>query len=883
MHRHLATALVLTTSVLAGSASYAQTEAPAGELTKIAAPTAYRLDMTVDPAKERFSGHTEIDMTLTQATDRLFLHGLGLDMHAVSAVAADGSIVGASYEQVRNTGVAKLRFARELPAGAYRLVFDYDAPFRVGAEGLYHVRVGDQWYAWTQMEPFDARRMFPGFDEPRHKTPYTISITAPETLKAYANTPLIAERTLGNGMVRHQFAPSKPLPSYLVAIAVGDFTADGVTIPPNTVRERPLELRHIATQGQNERLDFGLRETPEILGLLEDYFGSEYPYEKLDQIASPIMGGAMENAGLITYMDPLLLLDESAPNSQKASFGNVVAHELAHQWFGNLVTPRWWDDIWLNEAFASWMGDKIGHAWDPDLGIDVAQLSGALATMDADSRAVGRPIHQEILRNEEIKATFDGITYQKGGQVLGMFENYLGAENFRAGVRHHIDRFAWGTATAEDFYESIGSVSDDPRIVPAFQSFTSQRGVPLITVTRAGESYRVAQSHFTPIGVERDETSQWIVPLCASNGKNQSCTLLEGTTGELPGFTVIGSDYLHPNAGGDGYYRFALPDEDWDRLIAAAPGLSAREAMAVADSAYAGFVAGATGFEQVLEAAEVLAQHSEAEVATFIPSKLTSLKNRLMSEGDRENYGAYIRSLFADRLAEMGADFARGAYADEDPEASALRQRLVAFMAGSGGDENIRGALATAAAASLDGDADALDPSYEGLAYQAYVQQGGKPAAERLFAAVLESDDSRFRQLGVQALGGIDRPELTPFVLSATEGPGLNSLEKIYTVFSILGAPTTRQATYDYIVENFDTVAEWFSGFGNQIFGVGGGFCSNAAAEEVRADLTPYLESEGGGELDLERSLAAVRECAALKDAVGDQISAALAVQAAGE
>ena len=881
MRRRFSAVLALSASLFATTAAIAAEEPPVGELSDRAAPRSYRIDMAVDPAKETFSGHTEIEMTLNEATSRLYLHGMGLDMHSVSAVASDGSVIGATYEQVLTTGVAALDFARELPAGDYRLVFDYSSQFRVGAEGLYRVQVGDKWYAWTQMEPFDARRMFPGFDEPRHKTPYQISITVPKDQRAYANTPLVRERPLAGDRVRYDFAPTKPLPSYLVALAVGDFTEKGLTVPANEVRKRPLELRHIATAGQEDKLAYGLSETPEILGLLENYFGIEYPYEKLDQIASPIMGGAMENAGLITYMDPLLLMGEDAPNSQKASFGNVVAHELAHQWFGNLVTPRWWDDIWLNEAFASWMGDKIGEAWDPSLGIGVAQISGALATMDDDSRTIGRPIHQEVLRNEDIKATFDGITYQKGGHVLGMFESYLGEQAFQAGVRRHLQRFAWGNATAEEFYESIGSVSDDPRIVPAFQSFTSQRGVPLLTVTRKGDGYAIAQSHFTPIGVERESMSQWIIPVCASNGIKQECTLLDGKSGDLPGFDVGKGAYLMPNAGGNGYYRFALPEQDWSRLIAAAPGLPAREALAVADSAYAGFMAGATDFSQVLATARVLAAHPEADVAAFIPGKLSSLKNRLMTAQDRKNYAAFIRSLYSERLASLGTDFSRGAYASEDPEVSSLRQRLVAFLFGSGEDEALRDKLAAAAAASLAGDADALDPAYQAQAFSAYVQQGGQPASQRLFEAVLASTDSRFRQAGVQALGGIDRADLAPYVFGLTDNPKLNSLEKIYTLFPLLGSPATRQATFDYAVANFDTVADWFSGFGNQMFGLGGGFCSAGEAEAVQAALTPFIASQGSGQLDLDRSLAVVRECAALREAVGDQITRGLAEAAA--
>ncbi|MFQ3596064.1 MAG: M1 family metallopeptidase, partial [Sphingomonadaceae bacterium] len=327
----------------------ARADVPVGELPDLATPLAYRIDLSVDPRKERFSGTTEIDIDLAGSTDTLYLHGNGVSVARADAVPAAGRAVRARFEQVHPTGVARLTFARPLGPGRHTLRFAHSAPFMRSAEGLYRAETGGRWYAWTQFQAIDARRVFPGFDEPRHKTPFTLALTVPAGMQAFANTPETARRTARGGLVRHEFATSQPLPTYLVALAVGDFDVVAGEIPPNPVRKEALPFRAIATRGQGPRLAYTVAETPKILARMEAYFGSPYPYEKLDVIASPIMGGAMENVGLVTFNDTLLLIDEDAPVSQLRSFGVVMAHELAHMWFGNLVTPRWWDDIWLNE------------------------------------------------------------------------------------------------------------------------------------------------------------------------------------------------------------------------------------------------------------------------------------------------------------------------------------------------------------------------------------------------------------------------------------------------------------------------------------------------------------------------------------------------------
>src|SRR5665213_126371 len=278
---------------------------PLGRLPDAVTPTAYRLDLTVDPAATRFSGHVQIDATLGQASTTIFLHGNGLTVTQATITAGQKSYA-AHYTQVEPSGVARLDLAQALAAGKVTLRLDYTGGFRTGDEGLFHAKVGGDWYAWTQMEPIDARRVFPGFDEPGFKTPFTISVTAPKAAKVFANTPEDDMAPAGS-MVTHHFVTTKPLPTYLIAIGVGPFETVSATVPPNAVRKEPLAFRVIATKGQTPRMQFAAAEAPKLLASLERHFGTPYPFEKLDFLACPLQNGAMENAGLIVFADSLIL------------------------------------------------------------------------------------------------------------------------------------------------------------------------------------------------------------------------------------------------------------------------------------------------------------------------------------------------------------------------------------------------------------------------------------------------------------------------------------------------------------------------------------------------------------------------------------------------
>lgn len=867
-------ALLAGLSAIALSTTAAAEDVPAGRLGDAAVPQAYRLSLTVAPETTEFSGHTEIDVTLPRATSVLYIHGNGLKVGKASA-SAGGKTIAATYSDVDPSGVAKLVFAAPVPAGKATLSFDYSAPFQEAGEGLYRAKAGDDWYAWTQMEPIDARRMFPSFDEPGFKTPFSVSIIAKEGLKAFANTPEVKAMAVAGGMVRHDFAASRPLPTYLVAIAVGPFDAVEGPAPANAVRARALPYRVIATKGQAPRLKTAAEEGPKILALLEDYFGSPYPFEKLDQIASPIMGGAMENAGLVTYNDTLLLLDPDAPISQQRNFGTVVAHELAHQWFGDLVTPTWWTDIWLNESFAEWLGNRVSEQWRPGLGARVLQLADAFEAMDTDSRTAGRPIRQEITHNNQIASAFDSITYQKGGQVLGMFEAYLGPDRFREGVRYHLGRFRYGSASAEDFFKSLGDSARDPELVPAFQSFVNQTGVPVVKITKAGSGWSIAQERYRPLGVAAGTPQLWSIPVCARQGDATSCTLLKQDSGTL---TLTGSGVAVPNPDGAGYYRYRLDDSGWAALMAKADTLPAREAMAAADSLWAGFRAGNASFERVLASARILANHPERIAATELPVRISGISESVLPAASLPRYRTLMAELFGARLAALGFDPKRGAYAAEDNDRRQLRQTLVGLTATEARDPAVRAKLTAAAQAAVAGDEAALDPSYRPVAFRVAVEEGGVAFMDKLRDALIASRDPLFRQ---QAVSGIASGQTLPLVqhaitLSADER--LQSMERLYLVFLTRQSEAGRDTLMTGLTTDFDAFAAPVPAmFRPRLSTLFEGYCDASKAEAVDRLMRPKVAKLGGGELELAQTLESIRLCAALKEAKGAEIAAALA------
>ncbi len=842
---------------------------PQGQLTGAAQPTAYRLDLTVDPAKERFSGHVEIEVRLKAASTLIDLHGRDLNITRATA-SAGGKVLVGTWQQKNTSGLARLAFPEALPAGKVTLSFDYDAEFNTGPAGMFRVKVGEDWYSWSQFESIDARAAFPSFDEPGFKTPFDVTIRTPRGMKAISNAPEVSTRE-ENGLDVHRYAPTLPLPTYLMAMMVGPFAVVESTVPSSPQRDKPLPLRIASTRQNAGQIFYALENSKPIVTLLENYFGQSFPYPKLDQITTPILPGAMENAGADLYADSILVLDETSPIPTKRNFGMVVSHELAHQWFGDLVTPAWWDDIWLNESFANWMGFRIGGEWRPDLNIGSGATAEGFAAMNTDALVAGRPIHQPIRTDAQIDAAFDTITYGKGGHVVAMIAAFMGDTKFRDGVRAYMAKHRYGNATSADFFGAMAEVAGDPRILPAMQSFTDQQGVPLLTFVRARGGWTVAQSRYARLGTTPPAT-RWGVPLCARMGTQRACQLLDGEHAML---ALSGKGAIMPNAGGNGYYRFELPSAEWDKLIAGADKVSGNEALAIADSLKASYQAGRGSVRQLGALARKLVKNADSHAFDSALDGLEALRGSgLFDDKAQESYRRFVASLYRPEMVRLGLDLKAGAYAREDSEKVLRRAVTVGAMGSIARDPAIRKQLATGASAYLAGDTRAVDTMWLGGAFGAWLVDGGLAGAKDLFNRALASENPTLRPTLLGTVANSGNAEIARWVLDEAKDKRLRPSERLSMIRGVVANPATRDMGYEWMKANLDQLLGGSGGifFASRLPQMLNGFCSAEQADELAKSLRPHLAGKTA-ELELERTIERVRNCGILKAARRDAAS----------
>ncbi|MDH3373986.1 MAG: M1 family metallopeptidase [Gammaproteobacteria bacterium] len=871
-----------------GPASVATTsdaaDVPVAQLNGFVEPSRYSIELRIDPSQERFSGVVTIDVQVDEPLDSFWLHGKNLDVDEVFLTDAQSNRVSAKYEERDPSGVALITLQQSVEVGPATLHFAYSAAFNSDANSLYKIVRGEDSYAATQFQAIAARQAFPGFDEPGFKVPFDLVVIARRDDIVVTTTPEAATEVLDDGFVRHVFETTRPLPTYLLAFAVGPYDlVDFGTIPPNKIRDRELPLRAIAARGLGDRLDYALKHTEGLLAELEEYFGIPYPYKKLDLIAAPeSFGGAMENVGAIVYDEYLLLMDADSPLGQRRAYTTVHSHEMAHMWFGNLVTPRWWNDIWLNESFASWVEYKAARSYWPEGEFDRELLTGALGAMARDSLASAREIREPIDHNNKIDGAFDGITYEKGAGVLAMLERYVGEEQFRAGVRLHLNRHADGTATTEDFIASLAEGTERVEIEAAFKSFIQQPGVPLLSVELDCEDetsprLEVRQARYAPLGSTIDpHASTWHVPMCvaftADGEEKTSCTLLSDKEQSIKLDAGSCPTRIHPNADGAGYYRFSLDESAWDELLTQAAILPPAEALVIADSLDAGFRGGMVSPETYVSGIAALVRHQAWDVADAATTYLEQISN-VFELDQMDPVLQAFRSIVQPRFLQLETDL--------DPGSSLLRQRMQRFLIVIAKDPTLREQLAEQAAAviGLDGDADPSAAAADQLEtiFGVGVQDLGEPFFDLLLEKTASSEDPTFRRAGTGALARVEDPALVKELQATLMANAFKGSEFRSIVARQMVRQATADLTYDWIKDNTDAILDRLPGglTGKILPSLGSSFCSIEKAEEWEAFITSHADDLPGYERDLAQATESIRLCAALRESsAADLVSA---------
>jgi len=777
-------------------------------------------------------------------------------------------------------GVSAVRLPEPLGPGELTLRIHYSAEFDRHLEGLYRIEVGDDAYAFTQFEATWARRAFPGFDEPAFKAPFDVTLTVAATDVAVANTPVAEEKVLPDGRRQIRYQTTPPLPTYLMAWIVGPLDVLEGALPAVGPREHALPFRGFAARGRGPELAYAMERTPPLLESLERYFGTPYPFRKLDVIAVPdFSAGAMENVGAITFRDSLLLIDpETAPESQRRSFASTMAHELAHSWFGNVVTMPWWDDLWLNESFATWMAARVIDEVHPEHHGKVRLLRRVQWAMDQDSLASSRRIREPITSNHDIENAFDGITYSKGAGVLSMFERWLGAEAFREGIRRFIADHRFGSGEAADLTRALSAASGRDVTGP-FESFLTQPGVPFLRTDlvcdERGSRLSVEQSRYRRVGSTIATDVRWQIPVCTRYGvggeARQHCALLTDARAELPLEDDACPDWILPNADGAGYYRWAERNEQGARLRRDGWGtLDTRERLAVADSLSASFHAGVLDADGVFDATELLAGDADRSVAETPMELLVWAIEYLVDENTQPAARRFAASLYAPRLAELGLDAA----AEDDGERRLLRASVAQFLAIRARDSALRAELARrgSAYAGIGGppDRDAVGPDLVGTALVMAVQEGGPDVFDALIERLAETQDAIERWQILEALGASLDPDDAERARELSLDPMLRTNEILIPLSAQMQYAQIRDATWRWIEAHYSELIQRIGGFSTaHLPWLATAFCDDARADQVERFFAPRIDDLEGGPRNLAGSVEEIRLCAALVRAQG--------------
>lgn len=873
-------AFVSISGISISSQAQAPTPTPAGgeyppPLLRIpdgARPTRYELTLTVIPGEAKAPGEITIDVELDRPHPILWLNADAVNVSRALVSTAGTKVTVLSGGQ-QFVGLA---FEPALPAGKHRVELAFEAEqSRNSTRGVFALQDGDTWYAMTHFEPVSARRAFPCFDEPGFKVPWQLTLRVPRPLVALSNTPVVSETDAGEGMKAVRFAETRPLPSYLVAFAVGPWQA----VDLGRVGMKPTPMRIIVPRGRVADAAFVSRAYPQIFERLERWFGIAYPYEKLDQIAIPLtVGFAMENVGLITYGAPNLLAKSDAATPRfRHSTANVGAHEMAHQWFGNLVTTAWWDDIWLNEAFATWFAAKMVDQWQLDYERGAGRSVERAEAIAEDMLTSARRIREPIVSRGDILNAFDSITYQKGATVIGMFEGWIGEEAFRRGVRRYLESRRDGNATVDDFLGALEAASNRP-VTPAFSTFLDQNGVPQVEVklqcAAGGAKLALSQHRLTPLGAAPGADQRWQIPVCVRYGRGattrQSCTLLADKSATLP---LQGGcpAFVFANAGGRGYYVADYRDELLARLAADRNMLSPPEYASLLYDMRALVRAGSLSGAQALEWVRAAGSSHDRHVVRAAIELATFVRDTLIDIAERAQFAAFVRQVFGDRARSLGYAPRR----NENDDDQLLRRSVIRFVAP---EDPKLAAEARRLALAWIGDRKAIDPGMVDSVLTIAAQTGDATTFDALLAEAKGTSDGLDRRNLMVALLAFTDPVLARRGLGVMLDPAFDIRESGSALWISSNSIPPRRDTHDFIAANFDAMAKRVS---RDTPGYWPSYAAGLCSEKDRADVEAFwrdrIANYSGGERTLKQALEQIQLCAGLRAAQGQAVAAFLA------
>ena len=682
-------AIVLLLATARAEEPFAFASTP-GKLPKSIVPVRYAIYIEPDIAKAALRGSETIEIEVREAVRAIVLNSLNLEID--KATLSAGKPIALTPVLDRENQTLTFALAEELPAGKYTLSLEYHGKLSEQTEGLYLTRyqVGavEKVALVTQFEATDARRMFPCWDEPVFRAIFQLTAAIPEKHTAISNMPIQWETKLGEGLKELAFAPTPSMVSYLLAFAAGEFDAlheevDGIA------------LGVYFTEGKREQAKYAMEATKKIVPYYNEYFGVKYPLPKLDQISfANTAAGGMENWGCIVYSDTAFLFDpKTSGQAAKERAFEVIAHELAHQWFGDLVTMAWWDNLWLNEGFASWMGTKATDHFNPEWKTWIRAAGDKEHAMALDARGTTHPIQQPVANEAQAGDAFDEITYSKGQSFIRMLESWLGEEKFRDGIRSYMKKHQFGNTTTADLWIALAEVSGEP--VREFAAgWTEQPGFPVVQVRQAAGSIdlvKVMQERFT-LNQTDAKPLAWKIPVRTGSGPASKRTdpLMLDADGQ-PEFVFDSSmPFLKANLGDVGYFRCQYDEVLFARLLAHIGELSEADRLTLLNDTWALAQAGRVPAATYLELAEKLAGDSSFAIVGKIVDSVWFIDELARGRTERDRFREWARNLLQPQLDKLGWEAKPG----ESPLDDLRRNGVIRTLGGFGNEAVLREARA---------------------------------------------------------------------------------------------------------------------------------------------------------------------------------------------
>jgi len=728
-------------------------------------PSHYDLTLTPDLAAARFGGHVVIDINVHEAVPEIVLNTAELTLHSASVFNDAGQRLVASIETDEETERSTLALPAVIEPGAWKIEISFDGILNDDLRGFYRSVYTDpdgneKTIATTQFEATEARRAFPCWDEPDLKATFGVTLVVDDGLTVISNGPEAERAPAGDGKVAVRFADTMKMSTYLVAFIVGELDVT------ETIDVDGIPLRIAYPPGKGNLTEFALDIAAHSLRYYAEYYDIPYPGGKMDKIAIPDFAwGAMDNLGAVTYRETALLVDaRKATQAEMMRVAEVIAHEIAHMWFGDLVTMKWWNGIWLNEAFATFASMKCVDAYRPDWKVWLTFSNDRTHSMETDALASTRPIEFPVASPEEANAMFDSLTYEKGASVLRMLEQYLGEEAFRQGVSNYLKEHAYGNTDGDDLWSALEAASGEP-VMEIMKTWIFQGGFPRVSVDGEAGEYTIAQEQFRYLG-EGDQ--QWKLPILLRSADGEQRILLSDEKAEVD----AGRD-LVVNAGGDGYYRVAYSPELQSDIRGRLAALTGEERYNIVSDAWADVLKGGSRAADYLALVDEFSAENEVDVWQKVLGGLGEL-DRIASSDARPSLQRFVRTLVGSKAEEMGWDPAEG----ENDRSRKLRGTLIAALGNLGDDQEVQ-RTSRLVRERVESGETGLDPEVADAALSVVAANGDFDDFERFLAL---SDASQTPQ------------EVVKYLRAAAMVPDAAAAEKLFGM--VLEGEVRRQDSF---------------------------------------------------------------------------------------